>query len=75
MSRGNSGLSRLSSVLSLAIHGTPSAPSLRAGRLRLIKRMGNDVLGVGPQPQIVGANLNDVADQLIAQHQERTNVA
>jgi 2-haloacid dehalogenase len=41
----------------------------------LIKRMGNDVLGVGPQPQIVGANLNDVADQLIAQHQERTNVA
>jgi 2-haloacid dehalogenase len=37
--------------------------------------MGNTVLGVGPQPQIVGANLNDVADQLIAQHQERTNVA
>jgi 2-haloacid dehalogenase len=27
------GFSRLSSVLSLAIHGTPSAPSLRAGRL------------------------------------------
>ena len=41
----------------------------------LIKRLGNDVLGVGPQPQIVGANLDDVADQLIAQHQERTNVA
>jgi 2-haloacid dehalogenase len=28
--------------------------------------MGNDVLGVGPQPQIVGADLDDVADQLIA---------
>jgi 2-haloacid dehalogenase len=32
----------------------------------LIKREGNDVLGVGPQPQIVGNDLNDVADQLIA---------
>jgi 2-haloacid dehalogenase len=37
--------------------------------------VGNDLLGVGPQPQIVGANLNDVADQLIARHKERTNVA
>jgi 2-haloacid dehalogenase len=34
----------------------------------LIKRAGNDVLGVGPQPQIVGNDLNDVADQLIARH-------
>jgi 2-haloacid dehalogenase len=34
----------------------------------LIKRVGNDVLGVGPQPQIVGDDLNDVADQLIARH-------
>jgi 2-haloacid dehalogenase len=41
----------------------------------LIKRVGNDVLGVGPQPQIVGADLNEVADQLIARHQESTNVA
>jgi 2-haloacid dehalogenase len=32
MLRGSSGLTRLSSVLSLAIHGTPLAPSLRAGR-------------------------------------------
>ena len=32
----------------------------------LIKRVGNDALGVGPQPQIVGDDLNDVADQLIA---------
>lgn len=31
----------------------------------LIRRPGNDVLGVGPQPQIIGADLNDVADQLI----------
>ena len=34
----------------------------------LIKRVGNDVLGVGPQPSIVGNDLNDVADQLIARH-------
>src|ERR1700755_2021616 len=34
----------------------------------LIKRLGNDVLSVGPQPQIVGDDLNDVADQLIARH-------
>lgn len=32
----------------------------------LIKRVGNDVLGVGPQPQFVGDDLDDVADQLIA---------
>jgi 2-haloacid dehalogenase len=41
----------------------------------LIKRTSNDVLGVGPQPQIVGADLDDVADQLIAQHEETTNAA
>jgi 2-haloacid dehalogenase len=35
----------------------------------LIKRAGNDVLGVGPQPHIVGNDLNEVADQLIARHQ------
>src|SRR6201987_2525827 len=34
----------------------------------LIRRVGNDVLGVGPQPQIVGNDLHDVADQLIARH-------
>ena len=28
-------------------------------------------LGVGPQPQIVGADLNDVADQLITRHNGR----
>jgi 2-haloacid dehalogenase len=37
----------------------------------LIKQVGNDVLGVGPQPQMVGDNVNDVADQLIARHKGR----
>jgi 2-haloacid dehalogenase len=31
----------------------------------LIKRPGNDVLGVGPQPGFVGTDLNEVADMLI----------
>ena len=34
----------------------------------LIKRPGNEVLGVGPQPSLVGADLNDVARQLIARY-------
>jgi 2-haloacid dehalogenase len=34
----------------------------------LIRRTGNDVLGVGPQPHIVGDDLDDVADQLIVRH-------
>ncbi len=41
----------------------------------LVKRPGNDLLGVGPQPNIVGSNLNDVADQLIAQSEERGHAA
>jgi 2-haloacid dehalogenase len=31
----------------------------------LLRRPGNEVLGVGLQPRIIGADLNDVADQLI----------
>jgi 2-haloacid dehalogenase len=31
-----------------------------------IRRPGNEVLSVGPQPTFVGADLNDVANQLIA---------
>jgi 2-haloacid dehalogenase len=34
----------------------------------LIKRLGNEVLSVGPQPTFVGADLNDVASQLIARY-------
>ncbi|HEY1720290.1 MAG TPA: haloacid dehalogenase type II [Magnetospirillaceae bacterium] len=34
----------------------------------LIKRVGNDLLSVGPQPSIVGRDLNDVVDQLMARH-------
>ena len=58
----------------IACHTWDTLGAVAAGwKAALIKRVGNDVLGVGPQPQIVGANLNDVADQLIAQHVERAN--
>jgi 2-haloacid dehalogenase len=60
----------------IACHTSDTLGAVAAGwEAALIRRVGNDVLGVGPQPQIVGANLHDVADQLIAQHGERTNVA
>ncbi len=34
----------------------------------LIKRVGNDVLGVGPQPEWTGTDLGDIAEQLIAHY-------
>jgi 2-haloacid dehalogenase len=37
----------------------------------LIKPVGNDVLGLGPPPQVVGDDLKDVAEQLIARHNGR----
>src|SRR3984957_2076926 len=53
----------------IACHTWDTLGAVAAGwEAALIKRVGNDVLGVGPQPQIVGDNLNDVADQLIARH-------
>ena len=56
----------------IACHTWDTLGAVAAGwEAALIKRGGNDVLGVGPQPQIVGDDLNDVADQLIARHLER----
>lgn len=53
----------------IACHTWDTLGAVAAGwQAALIKRVGNDVLGVGPQPQIVGDDLNDVADQLIARH-------
>ena len=56
----------------VACHTWDTLGAVAAGwEAALIKRVGNDVLGVGPQPQIVGNNLDDVADQLIARHKPR----
>jgi 2-haloacid dehalogenase len=53
----------------IACHTWDTLGAVAAGwQAALIKRVGNDVLGVGPQPHIVGNDLNDVADQLIARH-------
>jgi 2-haloacid dehalogenase len=53
----------------IACHTWDTLGAVAAGwRAALIKRVGNDVLGVGPQPHFVGNDLNDVADQLIARH-------
>jgi len=51
----------------IACHTWDTLGAVAAGwEAALIKRIGNDVLGVGPQPQIIGDDLDDVADQLIA---------
>ena len=56
----------------IACHTWDTLGAVAAGwEAALVKRVGNEVLGVGPQPQIVGDDLNDVADQLIARHQGR----
>jgi len=60
----------------IACHTWDTLGAIAAGwDAALIKRVGNDLLGVGPQPQIVGADLEDVAGQLIVRHAERINVA
>jgi len=53
----------------IACHTWDTLGAVAAGwEAALIRRVGNDVLGAGPQPRIVGDSLNDVADQLIARH-------
>jgi 2-haloacid dehalogenase len=54
-------------LLLIAAHTWDTLGAVAAGwGAALIKRPGNEVLGVGPQPTLVGANLDDIADQLIA---------
>ena len=55
----------------IACHTWDTLGAVAAGwEAALIKRVGNDVLGVGPQPHFIGRDLNDVADQLIARHKK-----
>ena len=56
----------------VACHTWDTLGAVAAGwEAALIRRPGNDVLGVGPQPQIVGNDLKEVADQLIARHKKQ----
>lgn len=58
-----------SQLCMIACHTWDTLGAVAAGwEACLIKRVGNDVLDVGPQPHIVGTDLDDVADQLIARH-------
>jgi 2-haloacid dehalogenase len=60
----------------IACHTWDTLGAVAAGwKAALIKRVGNDVLEVGPQPHFIGADLDDVANQLIAHHKEMTNAA
>jgi 2-haloacid dehalogenase len=56
----------------VACHTWDTLGAVAAGwEAALIKRPGNDVLEVGPQPQIVADDLNGVADKLIARYASR----
>jgi 2-haloacid dehalogenase len=58
-----------SQLFLIACHTWDTLGAVAAGwGAALIKREGNDLLAVGPQPQIVGRDLDDVADQLIARN-------
>lgn len=63
---------RPSQLCMIACHAWDTLGAVAAGwEAAFIRRSGNDILGVGPQPQIIGNNLADVAEQLIARHAER----
>src|SRR4029434_7885708 len=54
----------------IACHAWDTLGAVAGGwEAALIKRMGHDVLGSGPPPQMRGGDVDDVADQLIAQHE------
>ena len=58
-----------SQLFLIACHTWDTLGAVAAGwQAALIRRVGNDLLGVGPQPQIVGNGLDDVADQIIARY-------
>ncbi len=58
-----------SQLFLIACHTWDTLGAVAAGwGAALIKRTGNDLLAVGPQPQFVGNDLNDVADQMIRRY-------
>jgi len=60
---------RPSQLCLVACHTWDTLGAVAAGwEAALIRRVGNDVLAVGPQPHMVGDDLDDIAGQLIARH-------
>jgi len=57
-----------SDLLLIASHTWDTLGAVAAGwHAALLERPGNDVLSVGPQPDLIGSDLNDIAEQLISQ--------
>ena len=58
-----------SQMLIVACHTWDTLGAVAAGwQAALIRRPGNDMLGVGPQPQFVGDSLSAIVDQLAKQY-------
>jgi 2-haloacid dehalogenase len=58
-----------SQMLLVACHTWDTLGAVAAGwQAALIRRPGNDMLGVGPQPQFVGDSLSAIVDQLAEQY-------
>ena len=67
---------RASDLLLVASHTWDTIGAVAAGwHAALIKRRGNDLLGVGPQPELTGTDLSDVANQLVERYANRSSVA
>ena len=55
-----------SDLMLIACHAWDTLGAVAAGwRAALVKRPGNTVLGVGPQPELIGSDLTDIVEQLI----------
>lgn len=62
-----------SDLFLIASHTWDTLGAVAAGwGAALIKRPGNDLLSVGPQPTLVGTDLDDVANQLIRRYSQAT---
>ena len=60
----------------IACHTWDTLGAVAAGwEAALIRREGNELLGVGPQPRFVGRDLDDVADQLISRYKNGIGAA
>ena len=58
-----------SQMLLIACHTWDTLGAVAAGwQAALIRRPGNDLLGVGPQPQYVGDSLSAIVDQLVKRY-------
>jgi 2-haloacid dehalogenase len=63
-----------SDLMLIACHAWDTLGAGAAGwHTALIRRPGNDVVGVGPQPELIGTDLSDVVEQLMQRDAERNS--